>query len=131
MHISHFRNAFNNELTRNNDLRSVAADIAEVPGRVMINAAGEAFVDVDFAVNFTTLPFFKCGFEIPENENTIPGQMPTGRAFVSEWKMRERLPFSVFYTGAKICVVTTGPYYQKMIMNFSFSGTALTNPGVL
>lgn len=128
MNTNQFRNSLNNETTRFKDLGSVRADVVEVPGRVMINGMGEAFIDLDFPVKYSTLPNFTSGFETPEGQNLILGAMPTGRAFVSEWKTKEHLPFSVYYTGAKICVVTTGQFYQKMILNFSFSGTALSNP---
>jgi len=128
MDITQFRKSLNNDNLRIQDLNSVKADFAEVPGRVMINGSGEAHVDVDFPVKFTTLPFFKPGFERQEGQEFISGQMPTGRAYVAEWKTVERLPLSVYYVGAKIHVVTTGQFYDKMILNFSFTGTALTNP---
>ena len=130
MNIEQFRTSFAAEQSRIRDIKSVAPASAQVPGRVLVNTTGEAFIDVDFPVRFSTIPYFTCGFEIMEGEVLTPGDIPTGRAFVSEWKTIERLPFSVYYTGAKICTVTTGPFYQKMILNFCFTGTALTNPSI-
>lgn len=130
MNINQFRSAHNNEQRRRLDLSGVAADVAVVPGRVMINAAGEAYADVDFGVRFTTLPYFTVGFEVSEGEVLVPGEMPTGTAHVSQWKTIERLPISVYYTGATIRVVTTGQFYQKMILNYQFVGTALSNPSI-
>lgn len=130
MNLNQFRQAYNNERTRVHDLNSVAATYAEVPGRVMINAAGEAYVDVNFGVKFTSLPYFKSGFEMQEGSGIISGRMPTGEAYVAEWKTTERLPFSVFYSGARIHIVTTGLFYQKMLLNYSFTGIALSNPSI-
>jgi len=128
--INQFRKVLANEQTRAADLQTVKSDVAVVPGRVMINNAGEAYVDVNFPVRFITLPNFTAGFEILEGQGIIEGQMPTASAHVSEWKTIERLPLSVFYTGAKIQVVTIGQFYQKMILNFSFTGTSITNPSL-
>lgn len=130
MHINSMRNMLRNEETRRRDLSQVAADYAIIPGRVMINAAGEAYTDVDFGVRFTTLPYFTYGFEMKEGEVYVPGQMPTGSAHVSAWKTIEKLPVSVYYSGATIRVVTTGQFYQKMILNFQFAGTTITNPSI-
>lgn len=128
--INQFRKRLVNEQTRANDLQSIKGDISVVPGRVMINNAGEAYIDINFPVRFVDLPNFTSGFETQEGQGIIEGQMPTGTAHVSAWKTIERLPVSVFYTGAKIQVVTTGQFYQKMILNFSFTGTAITNPSL-
>jgi len=128
--INQFRKQFVNEQRRALDLGSVAADYATVPGKIGINAAGEAYVDVNFPVRFTSLPAFTSGFEMQEGSGIISGLMPTGSAYVAEWKTIERLPTTVFYTGAKIHVVTTGIYYQKMILNYEFKGTAITNPSL-
>lgn len=128
MNINVFRNEFYGEQTRAKDLQSITSSHSEVNGRVMINAAGEAHADVSFAVRFVEPPSVKFGFSLVEGQGIIPGKMPTGTAYVSEWKTIERLPFSVWYIGAKIDIVTTGLFYQKMILNYSFSGNTLTNP---
>lgn len=130
MDMQQFRRAFNNELVRSKDLRSVAADVTNVNGRTMINGAGESFVSVDFPVRFTKLPTFTYGFEMKEGEVLIDGLKPTGSAVVSQWKTVERLPLSVYYTGAVIQVVTTGQFYQKMLLIHNFDGIALSNPSV-
>lgn len=125
-----FRKSYNNDCVRQRDFVSVAADNAMVTGRTMINGAGESFVSVEFPVRFCQLPSFSYGFEMKEGEVIINGQKPTGSAVVSEWKTVERLPFSVYYTGAVIQVVTTGQFFQKMLLIHSFSGMALTNPSI-
>lgn len=130
MNIHQFRKSYNNDITRLKDIQSTVASISEVPGRVMINGAGEAYIDVDFSVRFTSLPYFKSGFEVPEGQGVIVGQRPTGEAYVSEWKTIERLPSSVYYVGARICTVITGAFYQKMILNYSFTGNTLSNPSI-
>lgn len=128
MDIRQFRKLYNNEQTVLRDINSVTASPAQIVGRQAINSTGEAIADISFAVKFTTMPYFQYGFELQEGEGVVPGKLPTGSAFVSEWKTQERLPNTIFYTGARIYIVTTGFQFQKMICNFSFSGTALTNP---
>ena len=128
MNIEYYRSQLNNDQTRAVDISSMASAHSEVAGRVMINAAGEAHADVSFAVRFTEPPSVKFGFSLVEGQDILAGRMPTGSAYVSEWKTIERLPFSVWYIGAKIDIVTTGLFYQKMILNYSFSGKTLTNP---
>ena len=125
-----FRKSYNNDCVRQRDFVSVAADNAMVTGRTMINGAGESFVSVDFPVRFSQLPSFSFGFEMKDGEVVIDGQKPTGSAVVTQWKIIERLPFSVYYTGAVIQVVTTGPFYQKMLFIHNFSGMALSNPSL-
>jgi hypothetical protein len=129
-YIKNFRRALNAERLRDKDISQTIADYAIIPGRVMINAMGEAYADVNFQVKFVDLPYFTYGFETKEGDRTFAGESPTGTAHVSEWKTIERLPNGVFYTGAKIQIVTTGRFYQKMILNFQFAGTALTNPSI-
>jgi hypothetical protein len=130
MNINQFRQQTRNESLRRRDLSTVQADHAVIPGRILVNAAGEAYADVDFSVRFTSFPSFTYGFELQEGQGIISGEMPTGSAHVSGWKTIERLPVSVFYTGATIQIVTTGQFYQKMILNFEFSGMAMTNPSI-
>lgn len=125
-----FRKSYNNDRIRHRDLSMVAADNSLVTGRTMINGAGESFVTVEFPVRFTQLPSFSYGFEMKEGEAIINGQKPTGSAVVSQWITKENLPFSIFYTGAVIQVVTTGQFYQKMLLIHNFSGMALTNPSI-
>lgn len=128
MDVQAFRSQYNNEMAMRANLSRVAASPAEVPGRIAINSAGEASATVLFPVKFTSQPYFTYGFEMQTGEGVIAGKRPTGSAYVYEWIKVERLPTTVFYVGAKITMVTTGLRYQKMICNYSFSGTALSNP---
>ena len=143
MNINSLRNSLRSEETRRRDLQSVAPSVAMVPGRVAINGSGEAYVEVAFSIRFTSLPYFTFGFErqetssvepvagsIPSNSTPPKGQLPTGSAHVSEWKTIERLPFGLYYVGAKIAVVTEGLTVSKLILNYTFTGTALSNPSI-
>lgn len=130
MNMNQFRQQYRNENLRIKDFSQVQSDYIVVPGKVMINAAGEAYTDVNFSIKFVSEPSFTYGFSLQEGQNIISGEMPTGTAHVSAWKTKERLPISVFYTGAHIQVVTTGQFYQKMILNYEFSGIAITNPSL-
>lgn len=128
MDIQHFRKQFNNEKLVSNDVRSMMASYAEVPGRIGINSSGEASTSIRFPVKFLEQPHFKFGLELQEGEGVIPGKFPTGSAFVQEWLTEERLPSTVYYVGARIIVVIDSLRFQKTILNYSFSGTALSNP---
>lgn len=123
-----FRNSLNSEQTRASDLRAVSASLAEVPGFAEINGSGEGVVNVNFAIKFTEVPYFKYGFSVTHGSEYLQGYMPEATAYVAEWTTIERLPFSVWYVGAKIHTKVRGLVQQKMILNFSFSGTALSNP---
>lgn len=128
MDINHFRKQLNNERVVTNDIRSMMASFAEVPGRIGINSSGEASASVRFPVKFLEQPHFKFGLELQEGEGVITGRFPTGSAFVQEWYTEERLPSTIYYVGARIIVVVDGLRFQKSILNYSFSGTALSNP---
>lgn len=137
------RRAFRSEQLRTNDLNSVAPSLAVIPGRAAINGSGEAYIDVTFSVKFVTLPYFSFGFElqdvksiyhttgeIPTANTPISGQLPTGSAHISQWKTIERLPYGLYYTGAKIGVIIDGPSIAKMIINYTFTGKTLSNPSI-
>lgn len=129
MNIDQFRSDFYAEKTRVHDLRNMAPSEANVSGRVMINAAGEARALITFPVKFTTVPLFTYGFSVAEGMEPVPGRMPTASAYVARWTTIERLPFSVMYTGAEIHIVNEGAFYQKIALNYQFVGKAITNPG--
>lgn len=128
MNIRQFRNRFNQERTTTHDINNVSAGTAQVPARVPINSSGEATATIHFPVKFTTQPYMSYGFELQEGEGTERGIFPTGSAYVVQWLKIERLPNTIFYTGAVVTAVVTGMKYQKTILNLSFTGTALTNP---
>ena len=96
MNIHHLRNKIQTEKVRALDLSNVKADHTRIPGRLMINGAGEAFADVYFNVKFIELPYFTYGFERKEGDKTFSGQMPTGSAYVASWKTIDRPPTDVY-----------------------------------
>ena len=128
MNINQFRAKFNNENTMRNDLSSVVSSYATVPGRIPVNAAGEARATINFPVKFTSQPSFTFGLELQEGEGTIPGQRPSGSVYVERWITQERLPSTIFYVGADVVGVLDGLPQQKLILNVAFSGVALSNP---
>ena len=128
MDINTFRTKYLADQASLAGISGVAADVASVCGRIPINSAGEAIMDVMFPVKFTSQPNFTYGFALQEGEGVISGRMPGGTATVQKWTTVQRLPNTVFYTGARIIAVTTGLKYQKMILNFDFSGVALSDP---
>ena len=126
--MNQFRQALNNERTTISDIGMMSSNYSDIAGRLPINSFGEAVADVTFPVKFTSQPIFRYGFEMQEGEGIIAGEMPTGAAVVQSWGTIERLPSTIFYTGARLMIVTTGLKFQKMILNYSFSGVSLTNP---
>ena len=126
--MRNFRQQYNREKTLIHDIGNTRASHAEVPARLAINSKGEASGTIMFPVKFTTQPYFTYGFELQEGEGVIVGRRPSGSAYVEEWLKVERLPNTIFYVGARVFAVTDGLQYQKMILNASFSGTALSNP---
>lgn len=128
MNLNEFRTAYNNEKTNMLNINEMTGDYSEIAGRLPINSAGEAVADVPFPVRFVTQPIFRFGFELQEGEGVISGRLPSGSAVVQSWNTIERLPSTVHYVGARLIIVTQGLKYQKMILNYSFSGRTLTNP---
>lgn len=128
MNISQFRNKFNSENTTRSNLASVAASQAVSSHLIPVNSAGEAMESVRFPVKFLDMPMFTFGLQLQEGEGVIPGRRPSGSAYVESWITEERLPHTIFYVGAVIVGILEGPSFQKIIMNASFTGLALTNP---
>jgi len=136
------RKSFLADQRRALDISSVAAGTSMVTGRAAVNGSGEALVDVQFPARFTTLPYFSFGFELQDTSEANPeapitsvnaaskGLLPTGSAHIATWKTIERLPFGVYYVGATVGVIVDGASNGKIIINYSFSGTALSNPSL-
>lgn len=127
------------EQTRNNiqavqrrtmDLAETAATATPVSGKFMVNNAGEAKADIVFPVRFADIPYITFGFEILGNQPIIDGHAPAMSAYVYDWSTIDRPPFSRFYKGANIFVVSTGPPALKFIVNWTAIGTAFTSPSI-
>ena len=113
---------------RMNDLAETASSITQVGGKIKINNAGEAYIEIEFPVYFTDIPSVSFGYEINDVKSIAKGSAPTVTAEIYEWETYERPPSSRFYTGAKMVVVSTGPPLIKFIVHWQATGIAFTNP---
>lgn len=128
--IENFRNSFRSTNQRINDLEQTAAAPASVSGRFLVNNAGEARAHIIFPVRFSDLPFITFGFEMQGDKNIYAGHAPAMSATAYDWDTIDRPPFSRFYKGAHILVVSTGPPATKFIVNWTAMGTAFTSPSI-
>ena len=128
--VDRLRNEQRSQQRRAIDLTETAASPAPVSGKFMINNAGEAKVDITFPVFFSDIPYVTFGFEIQGANQIISGHAPAMSATVYDWDTIDRPPFSRFYKGAYIVVVSTGPPGTKFICTWTAMGTAFTSPTV-
>lgn len=103
----------------------------QVSGRVLVDGAGEAAIDVPFAVVFSERPIFTFGGELDVNHTPEATNFPTVSAVVLSWDKVDDIDnvFDGRYKGARIAVVTTGKVDMKMWVHYSFQGRAMRNPG--
>ncbi len=106
-----------------------------VNGSSLIVGIGEALIDVFFPVSFTRIPSFSFGGELSAESVAGAGQFPTLSAVVSQWVFddpdKDLFGASMrrYFKGARLACVVTGPGTQKLLLHWTFSGMALTNPG--
>ena len=131
------RNTIKNRNQHMQDMVSMAADKTIMSGQSRINGAGEVLLDVSFACKFGEKPLFYFGGEIIEAKTIAAGRFPTISAFVCGWSAQERVadsededlaPYSRFFTGARIGVVTTGNIHSKFVLHWHFIGEAINGP---
>lgn len=94
-----------------------------------VDGAGEVSVDVNFPVKFIEKPAISSGAaELRDGEVLTAGQFPTANCTVVKWVLDELDETRVYYVGAQLGVVTTGPESQKLTVHVSMEGRALRNP---
>ena len=118
------RNGIRNDQRRMMDLQEVTAGNVTIPGRFMINNAGEANAEISFPVQFSQLPYLTFGFEMQNPEVIVKGFAPTFSAYIIDWKTIERPQYSRLYTGCTIKVVGEGPPNTKYICVWNAVGVA-------
>ena len=105
-----------------------------IPGFRELLGAGESLVDVKFPVAFIQMPVFVYGAALAPGSELIDGSYPVVSAVVAYWDVSQPDKESnnsvsrQYFTGAQVAVTTSGPETQRLIMNWQFSGLALTNP---
>jgi hypothetical protein len=133
----HIRRTIKNRNQQMKDMVSMAADKTIMSGQSRINGAGEVLLNVSFACKFGEKPLFYFGGEIIEQKSIAEGKFPTISAFVCGWNAQERVlesedpnlaPYSRFFTGATIGVVTTGNPHSKFVLHWHFIGDAVAGP---
>lgn len=113
---------------------NVAATTHVIQGFREIVGSGENLVDVRFPVVYTQIPFFTFGWSLVPGSELVDGQYPSVTAGVAYWEVNEPdldlygAPLRQHYRGAQLAVVTVAPETQRIILNWQFSGMALTNP---
>lgn len=119
------------------DMTTMSADKTIMSGQSRINGAGEVLINVSFACKFSEKPLFYFGGEIIEEKTIAAGKFPTISAFVCGWSAQEKVadsedvdlaPYSRFFTGATLGVVTTGNIHSKFVLHWHFIGDAINGP---
>ncbi len=117
------------------DSQNVQATNHVVNGTSLIVGVGEALITVAFPVAYIRTPSFSFGSELSAESVAIEGKFPTLSAIVNQWAIedpdRELFGASMrkYYRGATLACVVTGPGTQKLLLHWTFTGMALTNPG--
>lgn len=110
-------------------LSDMSAGPLTLQGKFPFDGAGEKVVDLIFPHHFMgEAPFLSFSAELKEGDVMVSGSMPTCSVVVAGWLTQEMPPHGRLYTGAKLAVVTTGVWYQKMMIHWTFTGTAISNP---
>jgi hypothetical protein len=128
--IESLRNNIRSSNLRAYDFNDVAASDSTVSGKFTVNGSGEARAHVLFPVSFSVLPYMTFGFEVQSSTQILKQHAPAMSATVYDWDTLDRPPFSRFYKGASLLVVSSGPSDLKFICSWSATGTAFTSPSV-
>jgi len=111
------------------DRKDFYGDQVNMSGESRISGGGDVKIDIPFAVKFVEKPIFVFGGETMDPQALRVGSYPSISAFVCEWITEERLPTSVFYTGAVVAVsISSGDAQSKYILHYNFSGIGFASP---
>jgi hypothetical protein len=106
---------------------AVAARIVRTAGTVETAGSGEGQVDVTFPNLYIEKPALSFGGELAPGSPLVAGQFPTVSVIVVSWVTLIK-SLGVLYTGARLCVVTTGVTTQGVIVHWQAEGKALSSP---
>lgn len=102
-----------------------------VEGTFLVDGSGEATKTVHFPVRFINRPVFTSGGEMHLDTNPVAGQFPTVSCVVHRWITEQHAGFSkMYFVGAELLVVTTGPTSQRLWVHWRASGKGIVNPAV-
>lgn len=100
-----------------------------VEGTFLVDGSGEALKTVSFPVKFIQRPNFTTGGELHIDTVPVAGQFPTISCVINRWTQERVDGFSkMYFVGAELVVVTTGPTNQRMWVHWRASGKAIVNP---
>jgi len=105
-----------------------------IKGRTRVLGLGEATVDIRFPVIYIEPPIFQFGGELAEGSSLVQGTFPTISAIVSQWEIDEPdldlfgQSLRIWYRGATLAIVTTGPPDTDVYLHWTFTGRAVSNP---
>jgi hypothetical protein len=102
-----------------------------VEGTFLVDGSGEALKIVNFPIRFIGRPIFTTGGELHLDTNPVPGQFPTISCVINRWSTEQHAGFSkMYFIGAELLVVTTGPSNQRLWVHWRASGRGIVNPAV-
>lgn len=106
-----------------------------VEGRFMVDGSGEALRTVSFPVIFIQIPNMTYGGELNLDSHAVAGSFPIMSAVVNKWETNPPIEISittdyskVYFIGAELAIVTTGPVGQRMWIHWRASGRAIVGP---
>ncbi len=105
---------------------------SSVEGMFLVDGAGESLKLVNFPVRFIQRPSFTTGGEMHLDSRVVGSTFPTMSCVVNDWLLDPPEPTDyskVYFVGAQLAVVTTGPRTQRMWIHWRASGKAIVNPG--
>lgn len=103
--------------------------VVRTSGTVMTTGAGEGLFDVTFASPYIEKPAMSMGGELAPTTVLVAGSYPTVSVIVGTWVLQTTVGSpSVFYLGARLVIVTTGPVDQQVIVHWQAEGKAFTLP---
>lgn len=98
-------------------------------GEFLVEGEGEVLRAVSFPIFFAQKPHLTFGGSLEENQQLIAGSFPTVSVVSANWVVEKRGTQTYLYKGCDLAVVVTGARgAQKMWVNWTFTGTGLTNP---
>lgn len=124
-------------IRRNDDDRIFSAlpTDSSVEGEFLVDGPGEALKQVNFPVRFIERPNFTTGGELNLDSFAVAGSYPTVSCTINKWFTDPPIvigttsDFSkVYFIGAELSVVSTGPTGQRMWIHWRASGKGIVSP---
>lgn len=128
--VERFRRAVGQERFISEGIEDAAGSSTVLTGEFLVRGSGENLVDLTFPTAFTSKPLLSFGGEVQDVDLMVKGQYPTVSVVIAGWVTREAPPLSRLFTGCRLCVVTTGPQVQKMVIYWTLTGDTINLFGV-